>query len=139
MTQCKHFAMKRLHRLSLSEQTAAHLRDGLREGRWRGQLPGEVALAAERRTGRGDLTDDYCKLENLELVERFHDLGKSAYRGKQTPSLPGTLRRPARFRRGAAKSKFLVGICIGDCSDAFSEAIALGSLAARHRICGLRR
>ena len=47
MTQCKHFAMKRLHRLSLSEQTAAHLRDGLREGRWRGQLPGEVALAAE--------------------------------------------------------------------------------------------
>ena len=47
MTHCKHFAMKRLHRLSLSEQTAAHLRDGLREGRWRGQLPGEVALAAE--------------------------------------------------------------------------------------------
>ena len=35
MTHCKHFAMKRLHRLSLSEQTAAHLRDGLREGRWR--------------------------------------------------------------------------------------------------------
>ncbi|MEO5714176.1 MAG: recombinase family protein [Luteolibacter sp.] len=31
---------------------------------------------------QGDLTDDYCQRENLELVERFHDLGKSAYHGK---------------------------------------------------------
>jgi DNA invertase Pin-like site-specific DNA recombinase len=29
-----------------------------------------------------DLTDEYCKRECLELVERFHDLGKSAYHGK---------------------------------------------------------
>jgi len=29
--------------------------------------------------------------------------------GDQTPSLPGTARRPTRFRRGAVKSKFLAG------------------------------
>jgi len=31
---------------------------------------------------QADLTDAYCQRENLELVERFHDLGKSAYHGK---------------------------------------------------------
>lgn len=31
---------------------------------------------------QADLTDAYCEQENLELVERFHDLGKSAYHGK---------------------------------------------------------
>ena len=31
--------------------------------------------------------------------------------GQQTSSLPGTARRPARFRRGAVKSKFLAGSC----------------------------
>jgi DNA invertase Pin-like site-specific DNA recombinase len=40
----------------------------------------QAAGGSEER--QGDLTDEYCKRENLELVERFHDLGKSAYRGK---------------------------------------------------------
>jgi DNA invertase Pin-like site-specific DNA recombinase len=31
---------------------------------------------------QADLTDSYCERENLELVERFHDLGKSAHKGK---------------------------------------------------------
>jgi len=39
--------MQKLHRLSLAEQTAAHLRAGLRRGHWRGTLPGLVPLAAE--------------------------------------------------------------------------------------------
>ena len=29
-----------------------------------------------------DLTDEYCEREGLELVERYHDLGKSAHHGK---------------------------------------------------------
>ncbi len=33
----------------------------------------------ERQT---DLTDLYCEQEGLDLVERFHDLGKSAFHGK---------------------------------------------------------
>ena len=39
--------MHPIRRLSLAEQTAAHLREGLRRGRWRGTLPGLVRLAAE--------------------------------------------------------------------------------------------
>lgn len=31
---------------------------------------------------QAELTDGYCERENLELVERFHDLGRSAYKGK---------------------------------------------------------
>jgi len=38
--------MQKLRRLSLAEQTAAHLRKGLRRGHWRGKLPGLVPLAA---------------------------------------------------------------------------------------------
>ena len=36
-----------LRRLSLVEQSAEHLREGLRQGRWRGQLPGAIRLATE--------------------------------------------------------------------------------------------
>ena len=39
--------MQQLRRVSLPEQTAAHLRDGLRRGHWRGTLPGLARLAAE--------------------------------------------------------------------------------------------
>ena len=31
---------------------------------------------------QADLTDEYCEREGLQLVERYHDLGTSAYRGK---------------------------------------------------------
>lgn len=37
--------MRPVHRLSLVEQTAAHLREGIRSGRWSGQLPGVLRLA----------------------------------------------------------------------------------------------
>ena len=39
--------MSSLRRLTIAEQTAAHLREGLREGRWAGSLPGVTRLAAE--------------------------------------------------------------------------------------------
>lgn len=41
------FPMKTLRRLTLAEQTAEHLRDGLRHGRWSGKLPGVLRLAQE--------------------------------------------------------------------------------------------
>lgn len=40
-----HLGMPHLRRLSLVEQTANLLREGLDQGRWRGQLPGVVRLA----------------------------------------------------------------------------------------------
>ena len=39
--------MPSLHRLTIAEQAAAHLREGLRGGHWAGSLPGVKRLAAE--------------------------------------------------------------------------------------------
>ncbi len=39
--------MSTFRRISVVEQTTEHLREGLRSGRWRGQLPGAVLLATE--------------------------------------------------------------------------------------------
>ena|SRR5436190_17295932 len=39
--------MRPVHRLSLVEQTAAHLREGIARGRWGDQLPGVLRLATE--------------------------------------------------------------------------------------------
>ncbi len=44
--------MKRVRRQSLVEVTAEHLRNGFRTGRWRGLLPGVLALAAELDVSR---------------------------------------------------------------------------------------
>ena len=47
--------MRAMLRLSAVEQTANHLRDGLREGLWRGTLPGVVPLAQLLNVSRGTL------------------------------------------------------------------------------------
>ena len=41
-----------LNRHSLSEQATTYLRDGIREGRWRGELPSEVQLCREMQVSR---------------------------------------------------------------------------------------
>ena len=50
--------MKRLRRLTIADQTAEHLRAGVRDGRWGKQFPGVVRLTAElgvaTATVRGD-------------------------------------------------------------------------------------
>ena len=40
-------AMRPIHRVSILDQTVEHLREGLRAGRWHGELPGVLRLAAE--------------------------------------------------------------------------------------------
>jgi DNA-binding LacI/PurR family transcriptional regulator len=52
-----------MHRLSAVEQTANHLREGLRQGLWRGTLPGVVPLAKTLNVSRGTL------LGALRLIE----------------------------------------------------------------------
>jgi len=56
--------------------------------------------AADRRGGRWRRRVDRARRGGARSAHR----GGS---GERTPSLPGTTRRPARFRRGAVKSKFL--------------------------------
>lgn len=39
--------MRPIHRISVLDQTVEHLREGIRTGRWHGELPGVLRLAAE--------------------------------------------------------------------------------------------
>ncbi len=43
--------MAMLHNLTKTEQTAAHLREELRKGRWTGLMPGRRSLARELGAG----------------------------------------------------------------------------------------
>lgn len=79
--------MPPLCRLSLVEQTAGHLRAGLRAGRWLGQLPGVIRLAAELEVA-------ICTLRSaLRLLEKEGIIALSA---------DGRSRRVVRARRAAA-------------------------------------
>ena len=69
--------MKRLHLHSVSEQTAAHLRDGLLEGRWRGKLPGVVALAAELGVAKATLRAALRVIEGEGLIALETGTGRS--------------------------------------------------------------
>ena len=69
--------MKRLHLHSVSEQTAAHLRDGLLEGRWRGKLPGVVALAAELGVAKATLRAALRVIEGEGLIALETGAGRS--------------------------------------------------------------
>ena len=46
MNQCSGMPQS-VRRLTAAEQTADHLREGIRDGRWQEKLPGVLALAAE--------------------------------------------------------------------------------------------
>lgn len=66
------FPMPPIHRLTLMEQTAEHVRDGLRAGRWQGQLPGVLRLARELGVAAGTLR------HALRQLEKAGDLALSA-------------------------------------------------------------
>ena len=55
--------MKSFRRLTLAEQTAAHLREKLRSGHWGGKLPGVVRLCAEFQVSQTTMRGALRKLE----------------------------------------------------------------------------
>ncbi len=55
--------MQPIRRQSLVEQTASHLRDGFRSGRWSGQLPGVLSLANELGVSKDTVRDTLNQLE----------------------------------------------------------------------------
>ena len=81
-----------LRRLSIVEQTAAHLREGLRAGRWLGQLPGVVRLAAELGVSTHTLRAALREVEAEGLVALNAD-GRS----RQVPDRPARRKRPLRI------------------------------------------
>ncbi|MCF7732423.1 MAG: substrate-binding domain-containing protein [Akkermansiaceae bacterium] len=60
--------MQALRRFSIVEQTADHLRQGLREGLWRGTLPGVVPLAKDLHVSRGTLLGALRLLEGEGII-----------------------------------------------------------------------
>ncbi|MCX6928417.1 MAG: GntR family transcriptional regulator, partial [Verrucomicrobia bacterium] len=89
--------MHPVRRLSVAEQTAAHLREGLRRGRWRGMLPGVGRLAADLDVSPPTLR---AALQQLE------DEGLLAARGRG--------RSRSITELGAARHRLRVGILLFD-------------------------
>lgn len=65
--------MKTFRRLSIAQQTAQHLRDGIRQGRWKGRLPGVVRLSQELGVSTHTLRASLRLIEKEGLVELSQD------------------------------------------------------------------
>ena len=60
--------MRPIRRVSILDQTAEHLREGIRTGRWRGELPGVLRLAAECDVSKGAMRGALRLLEKEGLL-----------------------------------------------------------------------
>ena len=60
--------MSSVRRVSILDQTLGHLREGIRTGRWRGELPGVLRLAAECDVSKDALREALHLLEKEGLV-----------------------------------------------------------------------
>jgi DNA-binding LacI/PurR family transcriptional regulator len=77
----------------LIDQTAAHLREGFQSGRWTGQLPGVLQLAAELMVSK------HIVRAALKLLERdgwIEDCGA----GRKRKILANRIKQPSRLRIG---------------------------------------
>ncbi len=90
-------AMLPLHRISIIDQTAVHLREGLRTGLWRGELPGVLRLAADCGVSKDTMRAALLLLENEGLLSQ----GRAG--GRRT-ILTGDSAVPARGARGKGRS-----------------------------------
>jgi hypothetical protein len=83
---CPHFgidlSMNSLQILSGTEQTAAYLRERLRQGRWTGLMPGVNKLASEMRVNAKKIEG---ALQLLEQKERFTILAQSDWLAEKWP------------------------------------------------------
>ena len=70
--------MKPLRRISIIELTAAHLREGLRAGRWSGDLPGVARLVKELDVGHRTVRMTGAGEKLLRMNSARADSGESA-------------------------------------------------------------
>ena len=89
--------MRPIRRVSIVDQTAEHLREGIRAGRWRGELPGVLRLAAEC-----DVSKDAVRAA-LHLLETEGLLSAGRAVGGRTVLAPDGA-APARGARAKART-----------------------------------
>lgn len=87
-----HMCMPNFRHLSRVEQVAAYLREGVRDGRWRGQLPGVIRLAAELAVAKNTLVAALRMLEAEQLIVLSED-GRS----RHTVAKAASGKRPLRI------------------------------------------
>jgi len=85
-------AMKPLHRRSVIEQSAEHVREALRRGTWSGRLPGVVRLAADAGVSKVTMRAAMRLLEDEGMVE----LGENGY-SRYAVARPTSSRRALRI------------------------------------------
>lgn len=102
--------------LSVTEQVAAHLRQGVNDGRWSGRLPGVLRLATECDVSTGVVRAALRQLEAEGLLSG-HGLGRSrsiatagAARAVATPLRVAILRHDARLADNPQTSMVLTEI-----------------------------
>ena len=83
--------MKTFRRLSIAQQTAQHLRDGIRQGRWKGRLPGVVRLSQELGVSTHTLRASLRLIEKEGLVELSQDK-RSRHVAAKAPRAKDTFR-----------------------------------------------
>jgi DNA-binding LacI/PurR family transcriptional regulator len=107
--------MRPLHRQSVSDQTAAHLLEGLRSGRWGMKLPGVLRLAAELEVSKDAVRAALRRLEDEGVLvgrgsgrQRIFSGSRAALRGSRRQLRVGILlSRPLRMENGASQRMLL--------------------------------
>lgn len=94
---------------SVAEQVAQLLRDGLRQGRWRGSMPGRIQLAAELGVNHKTANAALQILENEGIL-----ISRGAGRGREIVLTDGQI----------SSSSLRVRILLYEESDAHNEHIA---------------
>jgi len=107
--------MRPLQRQSVSDQTAAHLREGLRSGRWGLKLPGVLRLAAELEVSKEAVRAALRRLEQEGVLlaggsgrQRIFSGTRAALRESRKLLRTGILlSRPLRTENGASQRMLL--------------------------------
>lgn len=104
--------MRPIWHLSLPERVAEHLREGIREGRWSGRLPGVPHLAAELDVGRHTIRRALRLMEAEGLLGgrgsgRSREIAASLVTAATSPLRVAILRHDPRLTDNAHTSMIL--------------------------------
>lgn len=117
-----------MRRLTAAEQTAVHLREGIRDGRWAGKLPGVLALAAE------------CDVSPATMRSAIRLLEQEGWIRTAGAGRPRTAGPPDESKAGARRSlriAILPGMRLRDEDAAFQQLLSLlqHDLEAAGHVC----